>query len=77
MMAPMSPDRASEYARRWQEASLREAVELRATGPDLKLRQLGALVASRHLFPADPSREQESRVIRERWEKLRLALAGD
>lgn len=76
LMASMSRDHARAYSHRWQEASRRETAELRETGPDLKLGQLEALVASRHMFPVDPSRERESHAIRERWDQLRLALAG-
>jgi len=72
-MMPISPDQAREYTRRWREASLREAEELRDASPELKLRQLAALVASRDLFPADPLRERDGRATRERWQKLRLA----
>jgi hypothetical protein len=73
-MAVMSADQAREYARRWQQARLREAEELRETSPELKLRQLAALVASRSLFSPDPWRERDSRAARERWHQLRLAL---
>jgi hypothetical protein len=72
----MSPDQAREYSRRWTQVGLQEAAELRTTSPELKLQQLAALLASRNLFPADPLREQEKRATRERWQKLRLALAG-
>lgn len=76
-MTALSPEQAREYSRRWREAGLREDEELREASPDLKLRQLAALVASRDLFPADPLREQDASVTRERWQKLRLAPAGD
>lgn len=75
-MMPMSPDQAREYTRRWREASLREAEELRDASPELKLQQLAALVASRDIFPADPLRERDKQATRERWQKLRLALAS-
>jgi len=75
-MPPLSSDQAREYVRRWRHANCREAEELREAEPELKLRQLAALVASRDLFPADPLREQDAQAIRERWKKLRFALAG-
>lgn len=76
-MAHLNPEQAREYARRWHQATLQEARELRESSPELKLRQLAALVASRDLFPVDPTREQDERATRERWCRLRLALGGD
>jgi len=32
---------------------------------------------ARHLFPADPAREQEAMVFRRRWQRLRETQAGD
>lgn len=75
-MSPLNPDQAREYAHRWQQAGRREAEELREASPELKLRQVAALVASRDLFPADPLRERDGLVVRERWRQLRLVLAG-
>lgn len=66
-MPPLSSDQAREYALRCRCANRSEAEELREADPELKLRQLAALVASRDLFPTDPLREQDSGATRERW----------
>ena len=43
---------------------------------ETKLQQLAALMASRHVFGPEPDREAETRVVRERWVRLRRALSG-
>jgi hypothetical protein len=43
---------------------------------ETKLRQLAALMASRHLFAPEPDREEGVRLVRERWARLRKALGG-
>jgi hypothetical protein len=53
-----------------------EAAELRLATMEIKLQQLSALMASRHLFGAEPDREAEVHEVRERWTRLRQALGG-
>ena len=43
---------------------------------ETKLRQLAALMASRHLFGVEPDREAGVEAVRERWARLRQAVSG-
>jgi hypothetical protein len=52
-----------------------EAAELLRTPMETKLRQLNALMASRHAF-LDPHRQQEVERVRERWARLRATLGA-
>jgi len=53
-----------------------EARELTRTSMETKLKQLAALMASRHVFGPEPDREAQVQVVRERWARLRRALSG-
>jgi hypothetical protein len=75
-MAAITPEEARAYFRRWELVRDVEASELRRTPMETKLRQLAALMASRHVFGPEPDREAETRVVRERWARLRRALSG-
>jgi hypothetical protein len=75
-MAAITPEEARAYFRRWELVRDVEASELRRTPMETKLQQLGALLASRHVFGPEPDREAETRVVRERWARLRRALSG-
>jgi hypothetical protein len=50
--------------------------ELRRTPMETKLRQLAALMASRHLFGVEQDREEGVRLVRQKWARLRQALGG-
>ena len=74
-MAAMTPEQARSYFRRFEELREVELQELRRTSMETKLRQLGAMMASRHLFAADPNRESEVQAVRERWALLRRSVS--
>lgn len=75
-MGSVSPEDARQYLERWKLVEEREITELRNTPIDIKARQLGALMASRHLFREDPDRERGIREVQARWARLRKALGG-
>jgi hypothetical protein len=75
-MSKLTPDEGRAYLARWEMVRLAEEAELRRTPEETKLHQLAALVAGRNLFNADPDREAELQVVRERWARLRQALGG-
>ena len=73
---PMTPSEARSYLDRWKLVREVELAELRSASTATKLQQLGALMASRHIFGADPRRQTEELEARERWADLRRALGG-
>jgi hypothetical protein len=75
-MGNMTPDEVRAYFERWELVGEAEARELRGTPIETKLRQLAALMASRHIFPTDPDREAGIQAVRERWAHLRRILGG-
>jgi len=75
-MAHMTPEEGRAYLERWALAQEVELSELRRTPLSLKLKQLSALMASRHVFAADADRERQIQVVRARWQLLRQALGG-
>jgi len=75
-MTSITPAQARAYLKRWAAVNEFEITELRRTPMKLKLRQLSALMASRHLFTPDPTREKGVRQVRKHWAKLRKALGG-
>lgn len=76
LVAAMTPEQARAYYQRWKLVREVEVATLRRTSMETKLQQLAALMASRHLFRADPVREQEVSEVRDRWARLRQALGG-
>jgi len=75
-MAAITPAEALAYFRRWELVRDAEARELTRTSMETKLKQLAALMASRHVFGPEPDREAQVQVVRERWARLRRALSG-
>ena len=75
-MEAMTPEQARAYFRRWELLREEEARQLSRTPIETKLRQLAALMASRHLFAVEPDREAGVQAVRERWARLRRALSG-
>jgi hypothetical protein len=75
-MAAMTPEEARAYRQRWDLVGAAESAELQRTTMEMKLRQLSALMASRHLFGPEPDRENQIQLVRERWDDLRRALGG-
>ncbi len=76
VMAPITPTEAQAYFQRWELVREIELTELRRASMDVKLRQLSALMSSRHLFGVDPDRESGVQQVRDRWTCLRQALGG-
>ena len=70
-MAALTPAEARAYFKRWELVKEMELAELRRTSMATKLQQLSALMASRGLFAADPDRESDIQLVRERWMRLR------
>ena len=64
------------YIERWAMVRDFKAAELLRTSMEMKLKQLGSLMASRLVFGPEPDREKEVAVVRERWNRLRQALGG-
>ena len=75
-MADITPEQARSYFSRWDLVREVETTELQRASVETKLRQLSALMASRHLFGPEPHRETEIREVRETWDRLRKALGG-
>jgi hypothetical protein len=75
-MAAITPEEARAYFRRWELVREAETRQVRRTPMETKLQQLAALMDSRHVFGPEPDREAETRVVRERWARLRRALSG-
>jgi hypothetical protein len=75
-MSSITPVQVRTYLKRWAAVNRFEIAELRRTPMELKLRQLSALMASRHLFAPDPTREKGVQQVRKHWAKLRKALGG-
>jgi len=76
LVATMTPEQARAYCQRWKLVREVEIATLRSTTMETKLRQLAALMASKHLFRADPVRDQEVSEVRDRWARLRQGLGG-
>ena len=70
-MAPLTPAQAQAFARRWEQANQAEIEELRASSPDLVLRQLDALRSAVDLFGWREDLDQETEEVRNRWNRLR------
>ena len=75
-MDAITPEEARAYFRRWQLLREEEARQLARTPMETKLRQLAALMASRHLIGVEPDREAGVEAVRERWARLRQAVSG-
>lgn len=75
-MEAITPEQARAYFRRWELLREEEARQLSRTPIETKLRQLAALMASRHLFGVEPDREAGVQAVRERWARLRRAMSG-
>jgi len=72
----MTPEEARDYIQRWKLVREIETDELQRTPIEAKLRQLAALMASRHLFGPEPDRESQISDVRARWTRLRQVLGG-
>ena len=75
-MPSITPDEARAYFERWALVAAIELEELRQTSMDTKLAQLASLMASRGLFPEDPTRENGVQEVRQRWARLKQVLGA-
>jgi hypothetical protein len=73
-MALITPKQATDYLQRWKIVREAQAVSLRQSSLETKLRQLNTLAGSRHLFSPDPDRERRVGEVRARWTQIRKAL---
>jgi hypothetical protein len=70
-MTRLTAAQAQAFAERWEQASRAEIEELRASSPDLALRQLDALRSAVDLFGWQADLEKETEEVRSRWNRLR------
>jgi hypothetical protein len=70
-MPRLTPAQAQAFAERWKQVNQAELEELRASSPDLALRQLDALRSAVDLFGWQADLERETEEVRSRWNKLR------
>jgi hypothetical protein len=70
-MGRLTPAEAEAFARRWAQANRAEIDELRASSPDLALRQLEALRSAVDIFGWREELDRETEEVRSRWNRLR------
>jgi hypothetical protein len=70
-MPRLTPAQAQAFAERWAQANQAEVEELRASSPDLALRQLDSLRSAVDLFGWQADLDQETEEVRSRWNRLR------
>lgn len=70
-MTTLTPAQARAFAERWERANRAEVEELRASSPDLALRQLDTLRSAMDLFGWHDDLEKETEEVRTRWNRLR------
>lgn len=75
-MSAITPEEARAYFERFELLREERARQLARTSMETKLRQLAALMASRHLFGVEADREAGVEEVRERWARLRQAMSG-
>jgi hypothetical protein len=67
-------EQAADYLDRWTSVARQEREELQGTSVEVKLRQLGALLASCHLFPPVDADDRGEDDVRQRWNRIRDVL---
>ena len=70
-MGKVTPAEAEAFSRRWAQANRAEIDELRASSPDLALRQLESLLSAVDIFGWRDELDRESEKVRSRWNRLR------
>ena len=75
-MVTITAAEAAAFNERWELVREREEGELRSTTEEAKFQRLCALMASRCVFGTESGREAEVQLVRERWSRLRQAMAG-
>lgn len=71
MKRTMTQAEAVAYVRRWRMVQAAEHAELRRASPELKLRQLAALMASVDWLGLRQALAEEEDEVRDRWRRLR------
>lgn len=72
----LSKAQAKAYVAHWRAARMAEIFELRAMTPELKLRQVAALMLSADALGWTPGLKEEVAAARERWDRLRSVYAS-
>lgn len=67
----MDKQAAKDYVARWALVNQAEIEELRRTPPEVKLRQLAALMASVRQMGWDEALDAEDEEVRGRWRRIR------
>ena len=70
-MTRLTPAQAQAFADRWKWANRAEIEELRASSPELALRQLDALRSAVDVFGWQDDLDKETEEVRSRWNRLR------
>ncbi len=73
MKRRLKPSEARAFRERWRIVNAAEREELQATPPEIKLRQLAALMASVAQLGWTEALAAEEAEVRERWNRLRRA----
>lgn len=73
MSRRMTPKEGRSWAKRWQRVRAAEVVELRRTPPEVRLRQLAALMDSVGPLGWSEALADGEAEVRARWIKLRKA----
>lgn len=63
---------ARAYVKRWRRVNDAEILELRATSPEVKFRQLAAMMASVDAMGWREALSEGDQEVRERWRRLRM-----
>lgn len=74
-MGGVTPKTVREYLAGLERAGVFEVEELRRTPMELKLRQIWSLMTSADLLEKSAEREASVTEVRERWRRIRQALA--
>ena len=77
-MAPprITKEEAARFRERWALVRRAEIEELRSTPPEVKIRQLAALMASVREMGWDEALAAEDEEVWARWQRLREILGG-
>lgn len=72
-MKELTAESIAAYQKRWRIMEGQQLRELQSAPEELRLRQVVAIMQSRHLFPVDSNRDSEIQLLRQRWKALRAA----
>jgi hypothetical protein len=74
MKRRMTKEEAKAWKARWERVNAAEREELRATPPEVRLRQLGTLMEWARVFGWTDALTAGEQEVRARWKRLREAL---